>query len=171
MDGDLIRRCLVFRILSMYHRRSAYWASEFLLDLCEALGLDILHRGHQPRILSTPKGGHTQVNSWWDVLCISQDTLQVVSHQAVVGTVLVVESLQVVVDVLDLLVMASRKPELLVGSVETGFLNVFNLVHGIVLLLAPFQLLVQEVEDHEVEGPEVISPREVLQWVGGESPG
>ena len=41
-----------------------------------------------------------------------------------------------------------------------GF-NVLHLVHGVLLHLSPHEFLLEEIQDHEVQTPKVISPRKI----------
>lgn len=40
-------------------------------------------------------------------------------------------------------------------------LDCFDFVHGVFLFLAPLELFFEEIEDDEIETPEIISPRQV----------
>lgn len=69
-------------------------------------------------------------------------------------------------DSVHLLDILRSYPKLLPRVVKALLLDVFDLIHGRFLLVSPLELLVQEVEDDEVERPEVISSREVDAIVG-----
>ena len=59
-------------------------------------------------------------------------------------------------------------PELALGPFEALGLDLFDLHDGIVALLAPLQLLIEEVEHGEVETPHVVAARQVNVVVGVE---
>ena len=60
-------------------------------------------------------------------------------------------------DGLDLLDILGSNPELLFRTAQTLGLDVFYLIHRVLLLLSPFEFLVKEVKDHKVETPQIIS--------------
>ena len=68
------------------------------------------------------------------------------------------------VDIFD--VTRRSNPQLLARILEAFGLNVAYLVNSKVALFTPLQLLVQEVEHREVEGPDVIPPGKVDIVVG-----
>ena len=53
-------------------------------------------------------------------------------------------------------------PEFLIRLPHALRFDGFDLIHRVVLLLSPLELLVQEVQYHEVQGPEVVPPTEIL---------
>ena len=76
--------------------------------------------------------------------------------------VLVPERLDVIEYVPDLDHVPGGDPEFLLRLPHAISLDGLDLIHRVVLLLTPLELLVQEVQDHEVQGPEVVPPTEVL---------
>ena len=52
-------------------------------------------------------------------------------------------------------------PQLALGILEALGFNVFHLIYRVVALLAPLQLLIQEVEHSEVKAPQVIAPTQI----------
>lgn len=94
----------------------------------------------------------------------TQDALQLASYIAVVRAVLVVETFQMIEYVLDFRDTFSDYPEFLFWIGKTIGLDILDFVHCVLLLLSPLKLLVEEVKDHEVETPKVISSRKVLLW-------
>ncbi len=92
-----------------------------------------------------------------------QDLFQFPPNVLVVGTVGVLELGERVEDVPHLGDrLRCRSPEVLVRFGETLGFNVPDLVNLVVLTVSPGQLLVEEVEDDEVEAPEVVPSRQVL---------
>lgn len=98
---------------------------------------------------------------------VIEDFNQVVVDVVVVGAVGVVELLDVVEDGLNVGdVAGGADPELAPWVFEVFCFYVTHLVYGVVPLFAPLQLLVQEVQHREVEGPDVVTAREVDIVVG-----
>ena len=65
-------------------------------------------------------------------------------------------------------VASGADPKLFFGVSEILGLNLLHLVDGVVALLAPLQLLVEEVHHREVVRPDVVAPRQVDIVVGVE---
>jgi hypothetical protein len=115
-------------------------------------GVDLLMRNHVARRherLRVEVVGHRER----DVFPIGHYASQVVPNQLIVRTVLVLQRLDMVKDGLYLHHVFRRNPQLFPRLVKTGLLDVFDLVHSVVLLLSPFQLLIQEVKNHEIQRP------------------
>lgn len=96
------------------------------------------------------------------------DALELISDEFVVRSVFVLERADVLKDDFDFIQVASLEPELLFGIAQTVCLDVPHLVHSVLLLLSPLQLLVEEVENDEVVAPEVVSPGQILFEVSQE---
>lgn len=94
---------------------------------------------------------------------------EIVQNSFVVGTVLIVKLLNEIEDVFHFRHVASRpNPQLAAWALKALGLNVFNLVYREVALLSPLELLVEEVQHRKVEGPDVVSARQVNIVVGVE---
>ena len=59
----------------------------------------------------------------------------------------------------------SYNPELLLRIIQAVGFNVFDFVHSVFFLFSPFELLVEEVKDHKVETPQIVSSGKVLFMV------
>lgn len=76
---------------------------------------------------------------------------QLVDHELVVGHVLVVQARDVVEDLLDLLdALGGADPEFAARALQALSLDVLDLVDGVVALLTPLELFVQEVQHREI---------------------
>lgn len=91
-----------------------------------------------------------------NIFPFGHDTSQVVPNQLIVRTVLVIQRLDMVKYVPHLHHLLCGKPQFFPRLVKACLLDVFNLVHSVVLLLSPLEFLVQEVENHKIERPEVV---------------
>lgn len=87
----------------------------------------------------------------WNIFSFSHDTSQVVPNQLIVWTILVFQRLDMVKYVPYLHHLLCGKPQFFSRLVKACLLDVFNLVHGVVLLFSPLEFLVQEVENHKIE--------------------
>lgn len=56
----------------------------------------------------------------------------------------------------------SHDPKFLFRIIEAVCLDVLDLIHSVLLLLPPLELLVKEVKDHKVQTPQIISSRQIL---------
>lgn len=134
---------------------------ERIEDLVRRTGRNyhVLHRvaAHQLLVVHS--------NAVGDVLVLGEDAFELVPYELVVGLVFVGETHEVVVNVSDLDDVLCNDPQLLLGIVQALGFNVLHLVHRVLLLLAPLQLFVQEVEDDEVETPDVVPSGKVLLLV------
>ena len=102
-------------------------------------------------------------------LIVFVDINEVVRDEVVVGHIPIVQRLDMIEDGLDILYVPRRShPQLLARILETFGLNVAHLVNGEVALLSPLELLIEEVQHREVEGPDVIPPSQVNVVVGVE---
>ena len=102
-------------------------------------------------------------------LIVFVDIDEVVRDEVVVGHIPIVQRLDMIEDGLDILdVPRCSHPQLLARILETFGLNVAHLVNGEVALLSPLELLIEEVQHREVEGPDVIPPSQVNVVVGVE---
>lgn len=73
-------------------------------------------------------------------------------------------------DIFDLLdALGLVGPKILLRILETACLDCLDSFHGIVAILPPLQLLLQEVHNDEVETPQVISSAQVDIVVGVEA--
>lgn len=89
--------------------------------------------------------------------------------QGVVGFVLIGKTLDMVEDVAHLRDVLGHDPQLLLGVAEALSFYVFDFIHCVLLLFPPFEFFVQKVEDHKIETPHVISPRQVLSKISAKS--
>lgn len=92
-----------------------------------------------------------------NILASEGDTLQLVPYEFVVWPVLILQTLQVGEDVLDFVELSCLYPKLLCWVLQASHLNGLDFIHCVLLLLSPLQLFVQEVKDHEVKTPKVVS--------------
>ena len=87
----------------------------------------------------------------------ASDAAQLVSDVGVVRLGGVLQRLEVVEDVFDFMEVFSGNPQLFLGVLEAVGLDLLDLVHGVLLLLPPLEFLLEEVQDDEVQTPQVIS--------------
>jgi hypothetical protein len=87
---------------------------------------------------------------------------EVVQNGIVVGAVLVVEFLYQIENVFHLVYITSwTNPELATGIFEAPSFDVLYLIDSEVTLLPPLQFFVEEVKHSHIEGPNVVSARQV----------
>ena len=101
-------------------------------------------------------------NDWGDLHVRVEYGLQIVADELIVRLVLVSQRLDMIEYVPHLDHVPCGDPEFLLGLGHAVSLNGLDLIHRVVLLLSPLEFLIEEVEDHEVQGPEVVPPAEVL---------
>ena len=94
-------------------------------------------------------------------LIFQVNCFQLIANKVIIRLVGVVELFEVVENVLDLLNVLGGDPEEVLGVLEALGFDFLDLLHGVLLLLAPGELLAEEVEDNEVEAPEVVASRKV----------
>lgn len=94
-------------------------------------------------------------------LIFQVNCFQLIANKVIIRLVGVVELFEVVENVLDLLNVLGGDPEEVLGVLEALGFDFLDLLHGVLLLLAPGELFAEEVEDNEVEAPEVVASRKV----------
>lgn len=94
-------------------------------------------------------------------LIFQVNSFQLIANKVIIRLVGVVELFEVVENVLDLLYVLGGDPEEVLGVLETLGFDLLDLLHGVLLLLAPGELFAEEVEDNEVEAPEVVASRKI----------
>lgn len=90
-----------------------------------------------------------------------QNTFKLSSDVGIARLVLIVQTLQVKEYILHLRNVFRDDPEFLLRIVETVGLNILDFVHSVLLLFPPLEFLIEKVEYHEVQAPEIISSREI----------
>lgn len=101
----------------------------------------------------------------WDFEIFSQNAFQLISHVLIVRLIFVRQALNVVENIFDFLNIFGDYPKFFLRIVQTFSFDVFDFIHRVFLLFSPLQLLIQEVENHKIQTPQIVSPREVLSLV------
>jgi len=82
---------------------------------------------------------------------------ELVSDQCVVRLILVTQALNMIKYFFNFRDVLSYNPKLFFRITETLLLNIFNFIHRVFFLFSPLQFFVQEVKNHKVQTPHIIS--------------
>jgi hypothetical protein len=58
----------------------------------------------------------------------------------------------------DFFMVLSLNPQFLDRTVQAFYFYVFDFVHGVLLLFPPLEFFIQEVQNDEVEAPQIVPP-------------
>jgi hypothetical protein len=95
----------------------------------------------------------------WDLYFSLAYKLELVPNQSVVRFIMILETLYVIKDCLDLLnVLCASYPEFLFWVSKALCLDILDLIHSIFFLLPPLQFFVQKIKNNEIQTPYIISP-------------
>ena len=102
-----------------------------------------------------------------DWLSAFVDSDELLLDLVVVWLVGVLERPDVVEDIFDFLdVLRLVDPKILLRILKTSRFDLLYSLHRVFPVLTPLQLLLEEVQDDEVQTPEVVPPRQVYVVVG-----
>ena len=91
-----------------------------------------------------------------------KDTFKLVSDVLIVRLVLVLQTCNVIENVLNFLYIFCHNPQFWFGIIQTFGLYVLNFIHGVFFLFSPLEFLIKEVENNKVQAPNIISSWKVL---------
>lgn len=92
-----------------------------------------------------------------------KDILKLVSYITVVWLVIVLQTFNVIENVLNLLHVFGYNPKFRFGIIQTFNFYVLNLVY-LIFLFSPLELLLKEVKNKKVQAPYIISPWKILYF-------
>lgn len=142
----MIKHSILLRLLHSHHGRPRVYL------------LALLIVKHQLRHHGRGRNEH----DWGDLHVGVEYGLQVVADELIIRLVLVSQRLDMIEYVPHLDHVPGGDPEFLLGLGHAISLDGLDLIHRVILLLSPLEFLIEEIEDHEVQGPEVVPPAEVL---------
>jgi hypothetical protein len=68
----------------------------------------------------------------------------------------IAQTLNVMENDFDFFMVLSLDPQFLDRTVQAFYFYVLNFVHGVLLLLPPLEFLIEEVQNDEVEAPQIV---------------